>query len=155
LACSSSANCWAAGGYGTMSTTTETSLNQILRWNGSKWSPVADVPDPDGSSSGDVNDLSWDTCLSAHDCWAVGVYGSYPGIVRNEALHWNGAKWSVVTTPDPSSTAHKGINILVGARCVSPPNCWAVGLRDKRGVILDEILHWNGEKWSSADNTIS
>jgi hypothetical protein len=154
LACSSSASCWAAGAFGTVST--QTLLNQILHWNGKRWFEVQ-IPDPDGTSAGDYNELLWDTCVSATDCWAVGSDGQADSAtvdLRNQALHWNGTIWSLVSTPDPGSTAQLGANALLGARCTAAANCWAVGVREQGKSLVDQILHWNGKKWSSADKTI-
>jgi hypothetical protein len=34
-------------------------------------------------------------------------------------------------------------------RCLSSGNCWAVGvLESLTNGIRDQILHWNGKKWS-------
>jgi len=154
LACSSAVNCWAAGSIGTVST--QTSLNQLLQWNGKRWFEVQ-IPDPNGTGTGADNALIWDTCLSARDCWAVGTYGpdnSTTVDLRNQALHWNGAKWSEVKAPDPDSSAHAGVNLLLGARCATADNCWAVGVQELCNNLYDEILHWNGKKWFSADDEI-
>ena len=150
LACSSSASCWAAGSDGSL--TTATTLNEILHWNGRKWSTVT-VLDPDGTNPGADNVLYSDTCLSASDCWAVGSYGS-GSVYSNQAMNWNGHKWSYVITPDPGATAQRGANVLTAARCITAANCWAVGLRKAGKRLVDQILHWNGKKWFNADNTI-
>lgn len=44
------------------------------------------------------------TCLSASRCWAVGAYATGAGAILNQALRWNGSKWSRVRTPDPGGT---------------------------------------------------
>ena len=82
---------------------------------------------------------------------AVGSHGhetSSTTVLRNEALHWNGTRWSHVSTPNPGGTAKFGFNILGGIRCTSTANCWAVGVRVKNNNFADEILHWNGTKWA-------
>ena len=155
LACSSSVSCWAVGSEGTSGTVT-TLLNQILHWNGTKWLEVQ-PPDPDGTSTGDNNVLLWDTCVSGRDCWAVGTYGPDSGAttnLKNEALRWNGATWSRVKTPNPGNTANQGISALLGIRCTSGANCWAVGFQDDCGSLADQILHWNGKKWTDAGRAI-
>jgi hypothetical protein len=150
LACGSSASCWAAGSDGSLKGPTK--ANEILYWNGKKWSAET-VPDPDGTSPGTSNVLSWDTCVSASDCWAVGYYGT-GSVTSNQALHWNGHKWTYVIAPDPGATAERGVNVLTGARCVTAANCWAVGTQIMGDRLVDQILHWNGKKWSVADSTI-
>jgi hypothetical protein len=146
LACSSPASCWAAGADGKVEF--DPSVNEMLRWNGKKWFTTK-VPDP-ATGTGAVNILESDTCLSARDCWAVGLHGHETStiVIRNDTLHWNGTKWSHVSSPDPGGTTTHGINILSGVRCTSPASCWAVGTREKSGNLIDQILHWNGRKWA-------
>ncbi len=48
-----------------------------------------------------------------------------PGL--NEALHWNGAKWSVVHAANGGGTGMNASNNLNSVRCTSHSNCWAVG----------------------------
>ena len=151
LGCGSSTSCWAVGFYDTTSAP-QAALNEILHWNGRKWS-LAAAPDPAGMSQNAVNNLFWVTCVSSRDCWAVGDFGTVASTEKlaNQALHWNGLKWRLVRTPDPGATAlGPFFDVLAGARCTSAANCWAVGLRSKGGNFVDEILHWNGNKWSTA-----
>jgi hypothetical protein len=150
LACSSPTSCWAAGEDGPENPATW--VNEMLHWNGKKWLTTK-VPDP-ATGTGAVNDLLWDTCLSATNCWAVGYHGHESAtttVFRNDTLHWNGIKWSHVSSPDPGGTTTSGFNGLAGIRCTSAANCWAVGIRVKNNHIADEILHWNGTKWTSVD----
>jgi hypothetical protein len=150
--CISSASCWAVGDYGTSPFMGGTDLNQVLHWNGRKWSLVA-TPDPGGTGSGDFSLLQSVSCPSPGSCWAVGAYGSQ-GIVStslNQALHWNGRKWSVVATPDPDGTGAGANNLLFDMACTSSASCWAVGgygIVRGGGVQLNEALHWNGRRWS-------
>jgi hypothetical protein len=55
----------------------------------------------------------------------------------------------------PRSTADHGDDILYGVRCVSAADCWAVGGQVQGESLVDEILHWFGSKWSSANSKIS
>ena len=109
-------------------------------------SSVSSVPRP-GSSS----ELSGISCTSPGDCWAVGDFTSGSGAQLNQALHWNGRKWSLVPTPDPGQMAQRAFDSLVGVRCISASNCWAVGsfASPGNGVFeLNQALHWNGRHWS-------
>jgi len=147
LGCGSATNCWSAGAYGTFEsglTEPMTALNQILHWNGRKWTK-ATAPNPAGTASGDVNELTFATCSSTRNCWAVGGYGKSILATRNQTLHWNGRKWSFVHAPSPGTQ----ISLLDGARCTSTRNCWAVGFKlSTPDVYRNVILHWNGRKWS-------
>jgi hypothetical protein len=150
LSCPTATSCWAAGEYGTEGAQL-TSLNQALHWNGTKWSQVT-TPNPDGTGSGASNLLTSVACPSASTCWAAGDYGSVRGgvgAVLNEALHWNGTKWSLVATPDPGGTANGDSNSLNGVRCASARSCWAVGTQIPGPYDLNEALLWNGSKWSA------
>jgi hypothetical protein len=150
VSCTSDINCWAAGTYGNAATTGH-ALNQALHWNGHKWFKVR-TPNPDGTGAGSDNVLIAVTCLSAHDCWTVGDTGGMTttSATLNEAMHWNGTKWSVVRVPQPGGTAAEDVSTLSGARCTSPTNCWAVGDQQKLGgANKNQILHWNGARWVS------
>jgi hypothetical protein len=70
----------------------------VTAHHGKKWTKVT-APDPDGTGAGKGNELFAATCVSSANCWAVGNYGSTTvgdGVGRNEALHWNGKKWSPI-----------------------------------------------------------
>ena len=150
LGCATASNCWAAGIYGNFGT--QTFLNEILHWNGKKWSKQT-TPDPDGTGAGASNQLVFVSCTSARSCWAVGDYGSISGgtgTILNEALRWNGKKWSLVATPNPAGTANEDQDELFGVRCTSGSNCWAVGEQEESGGSdLNQALRWKGTKWST------
>jgi hypothetical protein len=150
LGCAGSSTCWAVGVTGPAGLSSR-SLNRILRWNGTKWVP-ARSPQPDGTGSGAQNELFWVTCVSKNDCWGVGAYGSVSsgtGMILNEALHWNGHRWAQVRSPSPGGTSAGDVSVLFGARCAASDDCWAVGVKEpKSGNLTNEILHWNGKKWS-------
>jgi hypothetical protein len=150
LGCATASNCWAAGTDGVFNT--QTYQNEVLHWNGKKWSQQT-TPDPDGTGTGASNQLSALNCISATSCWAVGSYGSVTagtGEILNQALRWNGKKWSLAATPNPAGTANKDENELSSIRCTSPGFCWTVGLQENSGgTERNEALRWNGAKWSS------
>lgn len=147
LACGSPASCWAGGIYGSIAAT-RTVENQILRWSGRKWTRAV-TPEPDGTAAGAINYVLGATCSSSRNCWAVGTYENSVEAALNQALHWNGKKWSLVTTPNPAGTGKSAVNILLSVRCPSASGCWAVGAFEKAGGHLqNQILYWNGKKWS-------
>jgi hypothetical protein len=137
-----SGGCWAAGVYGTQSgLAITTGHDEILRWNGKHWRRAA-APNPLG---GELIGL---VCESARNCWAVGNQGTMGTGIVNQAVHWNGTKWHLVTTPNPAGSASGDFSTLIGVRCTSKTNCWAVGASiPSGGKILEEILRWNGTKW--------
>jgi hypothetical protein len=147
IACGSATNCWAAGVTHAGTTPLKT-RNAMLHWNGRSWSKAA-VPNPNVNTPGVDNELAGATCSSTRNCWAVGqqrVIAS--GGIKNEALHWNGKRWSLVSTPNPGGTAITQSNNLLGVRCASASSCWAVGKISTGGPDQQEILFWNGGKWT-------
>jgi hypothetical protein len=140
LACPSASDCWADGGY---SRAGHRYRNEALLWNGTKWTQVA-TPDP-GSDSGGT-ELTSISCTKPSRCWAVGYYYNPKG-VRNEALRWNGKRWSQLPTPQPGRGART--HQLYGVSCASHLDCWAVGyIFNGTGAALDQALQWNGRRWS-------
>src|SRR5205085_4115018 len=110
----------------------------IEHWNGSKWSVVKS---PNVGTSD--NQLDAVTVISASNIWAVGRYLN--NVEQDQTLieHWNGTKWSVVSSPNVGS----GSNVLFGVAAVSASNIWAVGvsITDHDRTLIE---HWNGTKWS-------
>jgi hypothetical protein len=152
VTCASASACWATGEYGTFDSGTETILSQTLRWNGKSWS-VASTPQPGGKSPGDISGLDTVRCSSASNCWSIGGYGVFnpPELeFSDQALHWNGKRWSSVSVPSPAGNGNGDISSLEGLTCTSAANCWAVGEAEEPGLIFNNALHWNGKKWSAA-----
>jgi hypothetical protein len=149
--CASAASCWAVGSYESSGAPT---LNQILHWNGRKWQ-LTPAPSPAGTSKIAFSSLSDVSCVSAADCWAVGRDGqnaeNSPKL--NEALHWNGTRWRLVKVPNPGGTSGVRLNGLTSVRCASTADCWAAGsagsIRPDSEVLRNELLHWNGRKWTT------
>jgi hypothetical protein len=147
LGCGATTSCWGAGYYG-QNEPTQTFRNGMLHWNGKKWTTVK-VPNPGGTAMGETNFIFGVTCDGSGNCWAVGEYRNSHGSVVNEALHWNGKRWYLVGTPNPAGSGFLNLNTLYAVRCTSSANCWAVGgALPKGGYMGNEILHWNGKKWS-------
>ena len=59
------------------------------------------IPNP-GLGSSLLTGIS---CASPISCWAVGSYGNDQGAQVNEALGWDGTKWSLAATPNPGAQA--------------------------------------------------
>jgi hypothetical protein len=126
-----------------------------MHFNGHVWRQVQS-PSPLTSFEEDQNWLTSVTATSSKDAWAVGFdrgpdspQTSTAG--RTLITHWNGTRWSVVPSPDPSSTNG---NALWGVTAVSASNVWAVGMI---GGVLDTystssplVAHWNGSTWAQA-----
>lgn len=110
-------NIWAVGfadtssGYQTL----------VEHWDGASWSIISS-PSP-GLYDDMLNAI---TVVTAHDIWAAGSYKTahYPLDNISFMLHWNGARWNVVKTPNPGSYLY----FLVGlAQVPGSGALWAVG----------------------------
>jgi len=127
---------WAVGDYhnGT------TGQTLIERLTGGAWKPVPS-PDPGGPIL--YNALGAVTIISAKNAWAVGDYFPTPTTFRALIVHWNGAKWSVVSSPNPSLNK----SLLLGVTATSAKDVWAVGFFNSHNVQQTLIEHWNGTTW--------
>lgn len=129
---------WAVGIWYTRATSTHTFT---LRWDGIQWSVV---PSPD---VGDMNNVIHAvTAVSSNDIWALGYYqmrGPGNTYLRTLTLHWDGAQWTHVPSPNASETAN---NYLWNAVAISSNDVWAVGFYGSDFHNL--ALHWDGAQWS-------
>ena len=108
--------------------------------DGTKWSIV---PSPNGSPT--VSELLGVAAVSANDVWAVGDFGaSAPMYQRTLIEHWNGAKWTIVPSPNVANSSQ---NTLTAVAAVSATDVWAVGysLTSNNKTLIE---HWNGSSWS-------
>ena len=84
--------------------------------------------------------------VSDTDAWAVGNYPN-AGIETPTSVRWNGAAWSSVPTPTPTSGT--GSWYLESVAASSATDAWAVGqdvVSPRQKLSLYE--HWNGTAWS-------
>jgi len=117
----------------------------IEHWDGSAWSVVAS---PNANNTGNV--LMSISGTSPTDIWAVGDKTA-PGIeVRTLALHFDGATWSVVPTPNPVGGSSLDLNVLTSVVASSANDVTAVGFTLANQTELTMAQHWNGTKWSVA-----
>jgi hypothetical protein len=131
VSCASASACTAVGGYGPAYVTL------AERWNGTKWS-IEHTPNPtaSGSSLGDVS------CASAGACTAVGSYPTGLRTNRTLAERWNGTKWSIEHTPNPTGASDSELS---GVSCASVRACTAVGDGTYNGGATGVTL---AERWN-------
>ena len=133
-------NAWAVGQFDT-STALET---LVLHWNGTNWTRVPS-PSPGPAPVGD--NLAGVSALSRADAWAVGdedTFGPPGPVFKTLVLHWNGTKWALVASPNPSPQ----FDSLTSVSAVSPSDAWAVGVAGKGSNNTQAlVLHWNGRAW--------
>ena len=103
------------------------------------------VPSANANRSA-LNSLARVSCVTASDCWAVGSVGAGSFNSTTLAEHWNGSSWSIVQTPNPSTST---LNTLSGVDCVSSLDCWATGSGSGTNTTDDTLAeHWNGTAWT-------
>jgi hypothetical protein len=108
-------------------------------WDGSAWTVVASP-----NATPRTNNLFGVAAVSTNDVWAVGNMSSDTTAARPLTEHWNGHKWSTVTSP-----TFAGGGVLSGVASLSPDNVWAVGdFTDSQNLPNTLIEQWNGNNWS-------
>jgi hypothetical protein len=138
VSCSSATACTAVGDY---SNSSEAQVTLAERWNGTKWA-IQPTPNPSGTQSSLVGVY----CTSARACTAVGNYQNRSGVDVMLAERWNGTKWAIQPTPNPSGT-HGGE--LAGVSCPSARACTAAGDYENRSKVEVTLAErWNGTKWA-------
>jgi hypothetical protein len=132
VSCSSATACTAVGD------SSQTSNNKTLAeaWNGTAWS-VQTTPNP---GRGFLPSLGGVSCSSVTACTAVGSYNKSTFAFGTLAEAWNGAAWSIQTTPNPSGTTS---SVLSGVSCNSANACTAVGSYQNAHIVqtLAEAEH--------------
>jgi hypothetical protein len=118
--------------------------------NATTWTRVS-VPEPAGQQAllNAVDDLS------PTDAWAVGTsfsggLGATPaGVTLIE--HWNGAKWSIVPSPDPATGIGGDSDTLTAISGTGPSDLWAAGFDNNEANDTIQLLfeHWNGTTWTA------
>ena len=114
----------------------------IEHFDGRGWS-IVPSPNREGHY---YNALQAVSGTSASDVWAVGVSQDGSPSSRTLIAHWDGAQWTIVSSPDPDD-----VNNLLGVVAISADDVWAVGYRfgsQTEEPIATLVLHWDGTAWS-------
>jgi hypothetical protein len=143
----SATNAWAVGQRVPSSTGTQVS-SLIMHWDGSAWS-VVPSPNPDPND----NILHAIDGVSPSDVWAVGQKGidetttGVPPGTRTLTMHWNGAIWSPVASPNTNDQ-----DTLNGVAAIAANSIAAVGtVVNTSGQIPVQrslALRWTGTSWA-------
>jgi hypothetical protein len=137
VAADSADDAWAVGWTGGVGEGTG-QATLIEHWNGSTWTRVPS-PDPAGSA----NSLTGVAIVSAADVWAVGMTVSSSGVDQSLTMHWDGSKWTVVPSPNPT-----GGTTLHAVSAASANDVWAVGDTGIHCPCGTVAMHWNGSTWT-------
>jgi hypothetical protein len=118
-------------------------IPMIIHWDGQSWQMVS-LPQVPGAGPGG-SALSAISAVSAADIWAVGYYIDAADVARTLTMHWNGAHWTVVPSPNLAA----GPNVLVSVAAIATGDVWAVGSTynlelSRRDAIS---MRWNGSAW--------
>jgi hypothetical protein len=111
----------------------------IERWNGEAWQIINGPALPNGALGASLNGV---TALSENDAWVVGEYIASDHTIRALALHWDGAAWTVVSSPDTWGS-------LSGAAAHGAHDVRAVGhsIAGDGNQQTALILQWDGAAW--------
>jgi hypothetical protein len=105
------------------------------------------VPSPNGGNQPAGNALLATAALSPTDAWAVGAEPN-PNqyLTAPLAEHWDGTRWSIVTTPAISAPTVQ----LNSIAAVNSGNAWAAGYSDDPNCLCGKTVveHWNGSRWT-------
>jgi hypothetical protein len=119
-------NLWAVGN-------TSTTGSFIEQWDGARWIRI------DSPSDASLNAVS---AIGPKEAWAVGSSSGGRGL-RTAAMHWNGSRWSLTPTPNPSRGS-----FFTGVVEVSSSDVWAVGSTGEQIGTRALAAHWDGKSWT-------
>jgi hypothetical protein len=122
------------------------SVNPILltlaeAWNGKKWT-VEPTSNPTGSKDSYLSGVS---CTSATACRAVGYSENSAHTALTLAEAWNGKKWTIERTPNPTGSKDSYLSAM---SCSSAVACVALGYYVDARTPLTLAEMWNGRNWT-------
>jgi hypothetical protein len=132
VSCASVSACTAAGAYINSSGTFQTLAE---RWNGTRW---AIQPTP--NRAGGQNFLIGVACTASSACTAAGQSINSSGTFQTLAERWNGTRWAIQPTPNPTGAAS---SVLGSVSCTAPSACTATGTSANRPL----AERWDGVTW--------
>ena len=115
-------------------------------WNGAQWTTQS-APKPKGLLREDI--FMADVSCPSSACTADGFYINGKGNDDTAVEAWNGTRWVVQATLDPS-IGMNGVtsSILAAVSCSSPKACTAVGDdEDDKDAWVPLVERWNGAGW--------
>lgn len=108
----------------------------VEHWDGTSWTVV---PGPKRHDAEFATALLFDVhAISANDVWAVGDDLTGSSGRESVTAHWNGRRWSIVTSPTIDGS------VLDSVDAVSTDDVWAVGAGSSGSSLAE---HWNGTRW--------
>jgi hypothetical protein len=133
VACTTPSACTAVGDSITGSGIART---LVERWDGRRWG-IQPTPNPAGAPQAFLIAVA---CTSSSSCTSVGYAATSSGTPVSLAERWDGARWQIEPTPNPSGAQ---FSVLNGVSCTAPSACTAVG-QTSRGILAER---WDGSGW--------
>ena len=125
--------CWAVGSY-TTKPVGEPFFTVALQLQRGQWALVP-TPNANGTQSSALNAVS---CASVASCHAVGYWQRGAGAALVE--HWNGARWTVVSTGQGTGAFSR----LTGVSC-GAVSCVAAGTDTSTLIVRGSLSRWTVE----------
>jgi len=114
----------------------------IEHWDGTNWSLIPSAP------GGNPPDFKSVTAVANNDVWAVGRRQETvsPYYIKTLVEHWDGSSWTVVSSPNGSTTNSQ----LLGVDAVAANDIWAVGDTSAPSPTYIQALieHWDDSSWN-------
>ncbi len=118
--------------------------------SGDTWTRVP-VPQPAGQQAllNAVDDLSPGNAWAVGTSFSGGAAATPAGVTLIE--HWNGARWSIVPSPNPATGIPGDTDVLTAISGTGPGNLWAAGWDNNEATDTIQLLfeHWNGTTWTA------
>jgi hypothetical protein len=122
----------------------------ILRWDGVQWTQVPRPPvvfqPPFNNVAHALDDIA---AVASNDIWAVGWLDSQNGGSITLTMHWDGAQWTQIPSPNaltPSGSTYS--QRLEAVAAIASNDVWAVGFYRVGNLEHPLTMHWDGSKWS-------
>ena len=118
------------------------------RFDGTSWVLV-----PSANQGSQQDDLTGVAAPAPGDAWAVGGSMFTNGTQITLIEHWDGAKFVIVPSPNPTgTTGNSRLNAIVA---LASDDIWAGGEAIIGSNILPLIEHWDGVQWSIVPTTVN
>ena len=117
----------------------------IMHWNGTRWANVAGPK----LLTNDNSALNGVIALASNDVFAVGYQPASNGAVLTLIEHWDGTKWSLQSSPSPTTG-----NVLSAVTANSGTDVWAVGTQTDIATTSIQTLveHFDGTSWKTVSS---
>lgn len=149
----SASDAWAVGSYATAGNAFTATL--VEHWDGTGWRVMPSPNRLTTPNRNTINVLNGVTAVAPDDIWAVGYTVSLDEPYQTLILHWNGAEWSIVESPNSAAVPYNALNAVAAA---GPDDVWAAGgvpygFEGGRRPISSNspgvLLHWDGRTWAT------